>query len=89
MVSCSTCNPVKIRPERITQTNKRLANDLHYDGVGFTVREEDFRKIETKSNIYINVFCYENRVVFPIYISDQEFENSTDLLLVIDKSKSH
>ena len=89
MVSCSTFNPVKIRPERITQTNKRLANDLHYDGVGFTVREEDFRKIETKSNIYINVFCYENRVVFPIYISDQEFENSTDLLLVIDESKSH
>ena len=26
---------------------------------------------------------------FPIYISDQEFENSIDLLVVIDENKSH
>ena len=53
------------------------------------MREKDFSKIETKQNIRINVFSYENRVGFPIYISDQEFENSIDLLLLIDKYKSH
>ena len=53
------------------------------------MREKDFSKIETKNNICINVCSYENRFVFPIYISDQEFENSMDLLLVIDKNKSH
>ena len=53
------------------------------------MREKDFRKMETKSNICINVFCYENKLTFPICISDQKFENSTDLLLVTDENKSH
>ena len=48
-----------------------------------------FSKIETKNNICTNVFCYENKLVFPIYISDQEFKNSMDLLLVSGKNKSH
>ena len=40
------------------------------DGLWFPVQENDFTKIETKKNICINVFCYENRLTFPIYISD-------------------
>ena len=55
-------------------------------GLGFLC---DFNKIETKNNICTNVLCYGNRLVFPIYISDQNFENSIDLLLVIDENKSH
>ena len=35
------------------------------------------------------MFCYENRLTFPIYVSDQKFENSMDLLLVTDGDKSH
>ena len=37
-----------------------------------------------KNNICINVFCYKNKLVFPIYVSDQKFEHSMDLLLVTD-----
>ena len=55
-------NPVKIHPERITQVDKKLVNDLNYDKVGFPVREKDFSKIETKNNICINAFCYENKL---------------------------
>ena len=35
------------------------------------------------------MFGYENRVVFPIYISDQKYEDSVDLVLLIDNGKSH
>ena len=35
------------------------------------------------------MFGYENRLVFPIYISDQTFKDSMDLLLLIDNDKSH
>ena len=35
------------------------------------------------------MFGYENKMVFPIYISEQEFEESVDLLLLIDEDKSH
>ena len=82
-------NLVKIYPERIRQTHKELVNDLDYDRIQFPVREKDFSKIETKNNICINVFCYENKLIFPIYISDQNFENSMDLFLVTDGNKSH
>ena len=53
------------------------------------MQEKDFNKIEVKNNICINVFGYENGLVFPIYVSDQKFEDSMDLLLLIDDDKSH
>ena len=53
------------------------------------MQEKDFSKIEVKNNICINVFGYEDELVFPIYVSDQKFEDSMDLLLLIDDDKSH
>ena len=53
------------------------------------MQEKDFSKIEKKNNICINVFGYENELVFPIYVSDQKFEDSLDLVLLIDDDKSH
>ena len=82
-------NPVKIHPERITQTNKELVNDLEYDGIGFPVQEKDFSEIETNNNICIKVFCYENKLTFTVYNSDQKFENLMDLFLVMNENKSH
>ena len=35
------------------------------------------------------MFYYENKLVFPIYISNQKFEKSMDLLLGTDGDKSH
>ena len=82
-------NPSKEHPERIKKTDKKIAEKLDYDGIEFPVQEKDFSKIEVKNNICINVFGYENGLVFPIYVSDQKFEDSMDLLLLIDDDKSH
>ena len=46
-------------------------------------------KIEKKSNISINVFCYDNRLVYPVYLLDQKLKNCLDLLLISDKNNSH
>ena len=35
------------------------------------------------------MFGYENDLAFPIYVSDQKFEDSMDLLLLIDDDKTH
>ena len=77
-------NPVKIHSERFTQNDKKLANGLDYYGIKFPVREKGFCKIENKNNICINVYCYENKLIFSIYISNQKFENLMNLLLVTD-----
>ena len=82
-------NPLKEHPERIKKTDKKIAEELDYDGIECPVQEKDFSKIEVKNNICIKVFGYENILVFPIYISNQKFDDSMDLLLLIDNDKSH
>ena len=53
------------------------------------MQQKDFRKIEKKNNICINVFCYEIGMTFLIYASDQKLENSTDLLPANNGEKFH
>ena len=53
------------------------------------MQERDFNKIEAQNNICINVFGYENELVYPIFISKQTFEDSIDLLLFIEDDKSY
>ena len=53
------------------------------------MQEKDFSKTEVKNDVCINVFGYEEELVFPIYISDEKFEESIDLLLLIDDDISH
>ena len=53
------------------------------------MQEKNFSKIEMKNNICISVFGYEDKLVFPIYVSDQKFEESMDMLLLNDDDKSH
>ena len=81
-------NPSNKYPERIKKTDKKIAEELDYDEIEFPVKEKDFNKIEVKNNICI-AFGDENRLVFPIYISDQKFKDSIHLLLLIDNDKSH
>ena len=66
-----------------------MINDLGYKGVGFPVPKKDFSKIENKNNVCINVFCYENKLTYSFYVSDQKFENCIDLLMISDENKSH
>ena len=67
----------------------KVAEKLDYDEIEFAAQEKDFSKIEMKNNICINVFGYKNGLVFPIYVSYQKFEDSIDLLFLIDDDKSH
>ena len=56
-----------------------ISKKLNYDEIEFPMKEKDFNKIEVKNNICINVFGYENGLVFPIYVSDQKFIDLMDL----------
>ena len=67
----------------------KIAEELNFDEIEFPVQEKDFNKIEINNNICINVFGYENRLVFPVYISNQKSKDSMDLLFLIDDDKPH
>ena len=62
-----------------------MVNDLDYQGIEFPVSNKDLDK---KNNICINVFCYENNLVFAVYISDERIESCMDLLLIKNNNKS-
>ena len=59
-----------MHPERITQKDKELTNDLHYDEIKLPADKEDFSKIEKKKkkNVCNNVFGYEKKLTFKIFI---------------------
>ena len=80
-------NPLKEHAERITKIDRKIACSLNYDEIKFPVEEKHFKNIEVQNNICINVFGYENQLVFPIYVSDKKFNISIDLLLLIDDIK--
>ena len=82
-------NLIDKNPQRITKKDKELVSRLNYDKISFLVSKKDYCKIEVQNKICINVFCYENKVVYPVYLSDQKFSDSMDFLLISDKFKSH
>ena len=62
-------NPQIKHPERIKKDDKGSIEGLNYDGIAFPVTQKQYNKIETQNSIAINVFGYESRQPFPIYIS--------------------
>ena len=72
---------MKIHHEKVIQKDKELVDALDFEGIEFIVSKNDLSKIEMKSKIWINVFCYENKLTYPIRILDQKFETSINLLL--------
>ena len=47
-----------------------MINDIDYEGIKFVVSKKDFSKIGQKSNICINIFCFENELTYLVYVSD-------------------
>ena len=66
-----------------------MINDLDYEGIKFLVSKKDISKIEGQNNICINLFCYENNLTYPVYISDQKIESCLNLLLITYENKLH
>ena len=78
-----------VKLERITKKDKEIIKDLNYNKVDFPVSKNDYGKIEVLNKINVNVFCYENKTIYLVYLSDQCFNDSMDLLLISNDSTSH
>ena len=90
MFSLVSYNPLNKNPQRIKKVGKNwLMILISFKGIEFPVSKKDYRKIELKSYIFINVLCYENGLTYLIHISKQKFEDCMDLLLFNDENKSH
>ena len=82
-------HPLNKKPQTIATADKKMANDLDHKGVNFPISKKGYSMIEKKNNICINVFCYENDLVYPADMSKQKFKDCMDLLPVNDENKPH
>ena len=83
-------NPQDVHPERIKKKRIRgIVQELNYQGVDFPVSLKDYDKIEEQNNININVFGYENKQFYPIYVSKQKNEDILNLLLITADENKH
>ena len=82
-------NPQTEHPERIKKEDKKMINELNYDGINFPLSQKHYNKVEKQNSIRINVFGYENGQPFPIHISKETFEDQMNLLLITKDEKKH
>ena len=71
-----------VRLSRITKKDREIAESLNYSGVEFPASKKDYDKISVMNKININVFCYKDKVVFPVYLSNQSFNDTLDFLSI-------
>ena len=82
-------NLVGKNPQRISKEDKKVFKKLNYQEVDFPVSKKDYGRIEVLNGINVNVFCYENKIVYPVYLSNQKFDNCMYLLLLSNNFISH
>ena len=75
-------NPQDKNPQRIKKSDKEYINKLDYFGIEFPVTIKQYNKIEKQNEININVFGYENKQPYPIYVSKEKYEDHMELLLI-------
>ena len=81
-------HPQTRNAERINKQDKKIAANLNYLDIAFPLDINDYEKIEDRFQMQVNVFGYENEV-YPLYISKKCYNQTLNLLLINEKSKSH
>ena len=78
-----------IKSNKILKTDKQLIKKLDYSDIEFPVSVKQYNKIEKQNNINVNVFSYEEKQAFPIYVSKEKFEDEMNLLLITEDENKH
>ena len=82
-------NPQDKNPQRIKKIDKQYVEKLDYSNIEFPVNVKHYNKIEKQNSININVFGYENKEPYPIYVSKEKYEDHMELLLVTENENKH
>ena len=82
-------NPQDKNPQRIKKSDKEFIKKLDYSGIEFPVATKQYNKIENQNEININVFGYENKQPYPIFVSKEKYERQMNLLLITEDENKH
>ena len=73
----------------LKKTDRKMVQELNYQGVEFPVATKHYGKIEEQNSINVNVSGHENEQCYPIYASKQKNEKVLNLLLISKGAKRH
>ena len=76
-------------PQRIKKSDKEYIDTLNYTEIEFPVNTKQYNRIEKLNEININVFGYEDKQPYPIYISKEKHEDHMELLLITKDENKH
>ena len=82
-------NPQDKDPQRIKKSDKQYVDNLNYNGIEFPVTTKQYNKIEKQNEITINVFGYENKQPYPIFVSKEKYDKHMNLLLITEDENKH
>ena len=82
-------NPQLKDPQRIKKDDRQYIKNLNYQGIKFPVNINQYNKVERLNNIRINVFGFENKQPYPIYVSKEKFKDHIELLLITKDENKH
>lgn len=69
--------------------DRHYINKFDYSDIEFPVSIKQYNNIEKQKIINVNVFGYEEKQFFPIYVSKEYFTNVLNLLLITKSEKKH
>ena len=81
-------NPQNKNAERINKKDKEIASTLDYPGIDFPMKTHDYKLVEKRFEMNVNVFCDENKI-YPIYISKRFNTQVLNVLLITSEEKPH
>ena len=73
---------------RIKKEDRKIAELLNYSATEFPIKEKHYPLIERRFNVNLNVFYYE-KIVYSLYISQQNNEQVLNIIFISDGEKSH
>ena len=76
-------------PQRIKKSDKAYIEKLDYSGIKFPVTTKQYSKIEKQNEININVFGYEDKQPYPIFVSKEKYDKEMNLLLITENENKH
>ena len=82
-------NPQDKYPERVKKVDREMFKKLDYSDISFPVSQKDYNKVERKNGIRVNIFGYENKQPYPIYVSKERFKEELNLLLIEKDEHKH
>ena len=82
-------NPQIKDPLRIKTSDTAFVHNTDYQGIEFPGTIKQINKIEKENSFNIDVFGYEEKQKYPIYVSKEKYEDCMNLLLITENENKH